>query len=112
MSETQIKTRRRRRTIKKDETAKVKLSEKDKKHFDEDMQDADEETKTQWLKRRAAEDRALKENKKVAETWYSKVGSKLVRKQRNGAGSVLTSYLGNYKKHPEILTDEVKENLK
>lgn len=108
MSETKTRTRRGRRPTKE----KIELSEKDKQHFDNEMQDADEETKTQWLKRRAAEDRELKKNKKVTETWYVKTGNKLVKKSRNGAGSVLTNYVGNYIKHPEILTAEVKENLR
>ena len=106
---------RQRRSRKKDneiKEEKVILSEKDQKFLDEDMKEADEQTKNDWLKERAKEYHDRKKNKVVVETWYCKIGSKLVKKSRNGAGSVLTNYVGNYIKNPSILTEEVKANLK
>lgn len=90
----------------------VQLSEQDQEHFDKSMKDADEETKTEWLKRRASEQAETKKNNTVVETWYVKVGNKLVRKQKKKSGGAYSHYVGNYIKHPALLTDEVKDNLR
>jgi len=107
------KTRSRRATVKKKpEENPVKLSEQDQKHFNDEMKDADEETKTQWLNRRSKEQVEIKKNNFVVDTWYVKVGNKLVRKQKKKSGGAYSHYMGNYIKHPALLTDEVKENLR
>lgn len=88
------------------------LSEKDQAIAASVTINMDEETKAEWYKRRAREDAEHKASLKVVDRFYVKKGSKLVEKIRKSNGSCYTIYRGNFKKHPEILTDEVKSLLK
>lgn len=61
--------------------------------------DLDQETKAEWLKRRAKEDRKHKSGLKVSETWYEIIaGKKLVKKIRKNNGGVYSLYVCNIKK--------------
>jgi len=65
-----------------------------------------DESKAEWLKRRAKEDRKHKAGLKVKEEWYEiNAGKKLVKKLRKNNGGVYSLYVGNTKKK------EVKEFL-
>jgi hypothetical protein len=61
--------------------------------------DLDDESKAEWLKRRAKEERKHKMGLKVKEEWYEiNAGKKLVKKLRKNNGGVYTLYVGNVKK--------------
>lgn len=61
--------------------------------------DLTEESKADWLKRRAKEDRKHKMGLKVKDEWYEiNGGKKLVKKLRKTNGGVYSLYVGNVKK--------------
>lgn len=103
---------RRGRKPKSESQESVVLSPKDEKIFNNVSQDMSEERKDEWMKRRAAEDRAAKENNITLEEWYVKKGDKLIFKKKKKSGGCYAYYVGNWKKNPNILTEEVKSNLK
>lgn len=104
--------RRGRRPKNEVQEERVVLSEKDEKIFNEVSKDMSEERKDEWMKRRAAEDRAAKENNVTLSEWYVKKGDKLILKKKKKSGGNYSYYVGNFKKNPNILTEEVKANLK
>ena len=65
--------------------------------------DLDDETKAQWLKRRAQEDRKHKAWQKITAEWFEIIahGKKLVKKLRKNNGGVYSLYMGLMKK-PEV----------
>ncbi len=61
--------------------------------------DLSDESKAEWLKRRAREDRKHKAGLKVKEEWFEvNAGKKLVKKLRKNNGGVYSLYVGNVKK--------------
>lgn len=64
--------------------------------------DLTEESKAEWLKRRAKEDRKHQLGQKVVSEWFEIIaGKKLVKKLRKKNGGVYSIYVGNTKK-PDV----------
>ena len=89
------------------------LSERDQSAFDSLKDDMTEEQRGEWMKRRAAEQKAAESAAVETGRWYEKKGNKLILKIKKKSGGVCSFYRGNFKKQPEILDDpQVKKLLK
>ena len=75
--------------------------------------DLSDERKEQWATRIRAEDEALKAGNVVQEFWYERKGDKLIKKIKKKKGGAYSFYVGNVKRHPELMDDpEVKANYR
>lgn len=89
------------------------LSEKDQSTFEKLKEDMTEEQRGEWMKKRAAEQKAAEADAIEVDRWYEKKGNKLILKIKKKSGGCCSFYRGNFKKHPEILNDpEVAKLLK
>lgn len=79
-----------------------------------DLNKLDAETKAEFLKRRAAEDRAKKKNNKILEEWYclGPGGDKLLKRVLKANGSVYSFFMFRVKKNKDIFNKHYKPQLK
>lgn len=84
----------------KDESAKVDV--------EKDLED--DETKVEWLKRRAKEDEEIKENRsKSVKEWLEVNGDKVLLCKRKKNAGVFKKYWFNKKRHPAAFEKAKKE---
>ena len=79
-----------------------------------DLEKLDAETQAEFLKRRAAEDRALKKSNKIVEEWYCKSqnGNKLLRKVLKANGGIYSFFMFRIDKNREMFEKHYKHLCK
>lgn len=78
-----------------------------------DPEKMNEETKAEFLKRRAAEQKVIKKNNKVLKEWYSlsAYGGKLLKRVLKANGNIYSFFMFNIKKNKEIFEKHYKGML-
>jgi hypothetical protein len=74
----------------------------------------DKESKAEFLKRRAAEDKILKKSNKIIEEWYCKSqnGNKVLRKVLKANGGIYSFFLFRIDKNKKMFEDHYKSVCK
>jgi len=105
------KKKTKKKTAKKTESFSVaSLSDRDRKILEKADMTAEE--RMEWLKKRNAEAKEAKKGNKILEVFYTLNGDKLNKKVRKANGGILSYYVGNIRKNPDIMTEEIKASLK
>lgn len=65
--------------------------------------DLDDESKADWMKRRAKEDKVAKEGAKEVKCWYEERNGKLLKRVKKKNGNVHSMYIGKVKKCKDLI---------